>query len=227
MRYLADRASLSSRGVRIHFDISVALTTVLPALSLYYVVFGDPPESVKWMLMLAILPMMAIGHYLVCRYPRALMRLRDYLEQVAEGQVPEMVRSIGEEKDLLAIQKYFNFILEDMKRKMTIIEEQKEKLIELERKEAMTASLTAACHHVGQPATILSAYLGLMKMEESSLSMKFMIHECQNAIDRITDILRKFNHVTHFKVEPYIMTEPTREDGSTRFRERILAIDGI
>jgi signal transduction histidine kinase len=227
MKHVADCASLSSRGVRIHFDISIALTTIIPALALCYVVIREPEESVKWALLLAILPLMALGHYLVGRYPRALMQLRDYLQQVAAGHVPEMVRPIGEEKDMLAIQKYFNLILEDMKLKMRTIEEQKGKLIELERKEAMTASLAAACHHVGQPATILSGYLSLMKSQDASPSMHFMVHECEMATDRITDILRRFNNTTHFEVEPYITTVSRHEDGSARRNERILAIDGI
>lgn len=227
MKHVADCASLSSRGVRIHFDISIALTTVIPSLALCYVVIRDPAESVKWALLLTILPLMALGHYLVGRYPRALMQLREYLRQVAAGQMPEMVRPIGEEKDMLAIQKYFNIILEDMKCKMATIEEQKEQLIELERKEAMTASLAAACHHIGQPATILTGYLSLMKSQEASPSIHFMVHECEMATDRITDILRRFNNMTHFEVEPYITTMLCHEDGAARRNERILAIDGI
>jgi signal transduction histidine kinase len=227
MRHVADCASLSSRGVRVHFDIAIALTTIIPALALCYVAFGEPSESVKWMLLAPIIPLMGLGYYLVGRYPRALMQLRDYLQQVAAGHVPDMVRPIGEEKDLLAIQKYFNLILEDMKHKIMTIEEQKGKLIELERKEAMTASLAAACHHVGQPATILTGYLSLMKSQEASPPMHFMIHECEMATDRITDILRRFNQMTHFKAEPYITTASRREDGSARANERILAIDGI
>jgi signal transduction histidine kinase len=227
MQHVADCASLSSRGMRIHFDISIALTTVIPALVLCYVVIREPSESVKWALLLASLPLMALGHYLVGRYPRALVQLRDYLQQVAAGHVPEMVRPIGEEKDLIVIQKYFNAILEDMKHKMTTIEEQREKLIKMERREAMTASLAAACHHVGQPATILTGYLSLMKCQEASPSMHFMIHECELATDRITDILRRFMHTTNFKAEPYITTTSRHEDGSERVRERILAIEGI
>jgi signal transduction histidine kinase len=227
MKHVADCASLSSRGVRVHFDIAIALTTIIPALALCYVAFGEPSESVKWMLLAPIIPLMGLGYYLVGRYPRALMQLRDYLQQVAAGQVPEMVRPIGEEKDLLVIQKYFNLILEDMKQKMVTIEQQKGKLIELERKDAMTASLAAACHHIGQPATILTGYLSLMKSQEASPSMHFMIHECEMATDRVTDILRRFNHVTHYKAEPYLNAAARHEDGSARINERILAIDGI
>lgn len=97
----------------------------------------------------------------------------------------------------------------------------------LASQEAMMASLAAACHHIGQPATILSGYLGVMGSQEMSPSMHDMIRECQSASDRIADILHSFNHAVCFKTETYMSALSPPGDGSTKFKERILAIDGM
>jgi hypothetical protein len=93
--------------------------------------------------------------------------------------------------------------------------------------EAMSASLAAACHHISQPATVLSGYISLMTLEQTTPSMHDMIHECETATDRITYLLRALNRMTYFKAEPYFSTLLPHEDGSVRLNARILAIDGM
>lgn len=93
--------------------------------------------------------------------------------------------------------------------------------------EAMMASLAAACHHIGQPATILSVCLGVMGSQEMSPSMQDMIRECRSASDRITTTLQAFNHVASFKTEAYISALTPPGAGSSKFKERILAVDGM
>ena len=70
-----------------------------------------------------------------------------------------------------------------------------------EQQSAMLASLGAACHHLGQPAQILMANLSLLKLEHQGDPE--LIETCEQAVDRIAEILYKLNTVTEFKTIPY------------------------
>jgi len=52
------------------------------------------------------------------------------------------------------------------------VERQREELIEAERQRVMFESIGAACHHLGQPVTVLSTYLQLMQRKEKDPSQR-------------------------------------------------------
>jgi PAS domain S-box-containing protein len=66
---------------------------------------------------------------------------------------------------------------------------------------AMLASLGAACHHLGQPAQILMANLAMLKINYQGDTE--IIETCEEAVDRIGELLRKFNTVTEYQTVPY------------------------
>ncbi|MDD2235860.1 MAG: PAS domain-containing protein [Kiritimatiellae bacterium] len=79
-----------------------------------------------------------------------------------------------------------------------------------EQQKAMIASLGAACHHLGQPAQILMANLAMMKMNYQGDPE--LIDSCEEAMDRIGEILRKLGSVTEYKTVPYAQGQDHRSD---------------
>ena len=65
------------------------------------------------------------------------------------------------------------------------LEKQRAGLMEAERQRVMLESLGAACHHLGQPATVITAYLHLMKDSETSPERMVMIKNCLEAVEAL------------------------------------------
>ncbi len=77
-----------------------------------------------------------------------------------------------------------------------------------EQHRAMLASLGAACHHLGQPATVLLANLEMLKMDkikDSEVFTEIVGLSCE-AAERIAEILHKMKEVEEFRTTRYIST---------------------
>ena len=95
-------------------------------------------------------------------------------------------------------------------------------LIQAETQRAMIESLGAACHHIGQPATVIGTYLTMMSKRETDAQLSAMIAECRVAMDKISDVLERMRNVTEFHSEPY---RPTVGSGPPRTDEHILDLN--
>jgi len=101
------------------------------------------------------------------------------------------------------------------------VEQQRGELIKAERQRVMFESIGAACHHLGQPVTVLSTYLQLMQMQEKDPALLEMVNSAMDSVSSITDILERLRRVNAYQTEPYLSVSdlnPSRTD------ERILAI---
>ena len=78
--------------------------------------------------------------------------------------------------------------------------------LETERQRVMLESLGAACHHLGQPATVLLANLGIMrkKADAQSPDLKSLIHMSLDAAESLSEILHKLNAVNEYRTTPYL-----------------------
>lgn len=94
----------------------------------------------------------------------------------------------------------------ELRRTITL---QRDKLLEADRHRVMIESLGTACHHIGQPATVISAYLQLMQAQETDEEMKDMIETCLQASDAMAGILQQLLHVSQYQTTPYL---PGAED---------------
>lgn len=77
-----------------------------------------------------------------------------------------------------------------------------------EQHRAMLASLGAACHHLGQPATVLLANLEMLKQDrikDSEVFTEIVGLSCE-AAERIAEILHKMKEVEEFRTTRYIST---------------------
>ena len=115
---------------------------------------------------------------------------------------------------------HFMFALADLQRAVLgalqktemhrTIEEQRRTLLEAERQRVMIESLGAACHHLGQPATVIMACLSLMRRGRPSPEMEEVIAQCEAAARAIEDILKRLNRVSEYRTIPYL---PGMSDG--------------
>jgi len=93
---------------------------------------------------------------------------------------------------------------------------------EAERQRVMLESLGAACHHLGQPATVLLANLGIMqkKLGESSDDMvKELIGSSISAAETLGEILHKLNTVNEYKTTRYLEGREGPDSAENRILE--------
>ncbi|OGV41357.1 MAG: hypothetical protein A2X46_16130 [Lentisphaerae bacterium GWF2_57_35] len=91
------------------------------------------------------------------------------------------------------------------------LEYQREQLLQAERQRAMITSVATACHHLGQPAMVIMAYLQMMQMKESSPDMKDMIQNCLNASQGIADILHRLQGISEYRTIPYLSSASSND----------------
>jgi DNA-binding NtrC family response regulator len=103
------------------------------------------------------------------------------------------------------------------------ITEQKNRLIDAERQRVMIESLGAACHHIGQPATVISSYLQLMQDQEKDEKIQQMITACMEASDSMANILQQLMQVSQYRTSPYLPGEENQS--SDNDRDSIIAIN--
>ena len=93
---------------------------------------------------------------------------------------------------------------------------------EAERQRVMLESLGAACHHLGQPATVLVANLGLLRKRigKTDAENARLLQSCIDAIGSLGKTLHKLNAVNEYRTTDYLSGD---EDGEAA--SRILDID--
>jgi DNA-binding NtrC family response regulator len=101
------------------------------------------------------------------------------------------------------------------------LERQRRQLVEAERQRVMVESLGAACHHLGQPATVIATCLHMIRKGESDPARLRMLDECVAASDAVCDILRRLLDITAYRTEPY---RPRADVDPPRPDEHILAL---
>jgi len=204
------RSSIASRGAWAHFVISIALISIIPALTilmlltvgrLYPAVFTPTIRTV----ISAVAAGLAIfGYFLLAKYPYTILTLKNHLRTMAEGQYPDKIQLIGQESDIEVIEKYLNLLVFQTQAKIAIIEQQREIVLHAERNRVMIESLGAACHHLGQPTCMLTSYLDMINVAETDPEKKKLLNECVAAAGEIADILHKLQQITTYRTEDYL-----------------------
>jgi len=88
------------------------------------------------------------------------------------------------------------------------IKAQEQELLDAERQRVMLQSLGAACHHLGQPLTVINTYLAMMREKETSADMQQMIQACTKAAEGVSDVMNRLRHVSTYRTEPYLPLAP-------------------
>ena len=213
------------RTTRYQFTVAVAIMSAIPLLAFGYLVaqgiLGNPMRQ-ESILLLSVwsVALVLLGILLLRRHVVEVGRLRRYLELMANGGVPEGgVRTSTE--DFLAMAKALGTVMEHADEKVRAMEEQSRSRLQTEQQRVMVETVGAACHHLGQPATVIGVYLDLMKKKEMSPEMQRLIDECQLAAADVSGILHRLQGVARYETEPYL---PSLNGDSKRSDERILKI---
>jgi signal transduction histidine kinase len=214
-----------SLGTRQQFVVAVALMSVIPLLAFAYVLGNaymtrSLDVGTIYFLLPSIVSLMALGVMLLARHTIEVGRLRQYLEEISRGGAP-LVTATHSSADFAAIQRSLGAVIKQGSEKMKVMEAQSRALVQAEQQRVMSETVGAACHHLGQPATIIRGYLDLMKRAEVSPEMKAMIQECQAATEEVATVLSRLKGVGQYETEIYLKSTETRTGHSD---ERILKI---
>ncbi|MEI7881294.1 MAG: hypothetical protein WCI95_10505, partial [bacterium] len=173
-----------------------------------------------FLLLPSIVGMMALGAMLLVRHTLEVNRLRRYLEEMSRGGEP-LVAADQSSEDFVAIQRSIGAVIKQGSEQVREIEAHSKALVQAEQQRVMVETVGAACHHLGQPATIIRGYLELMKRSEVSPEMRAMIQECQAATEDVATVLHRLKKVGQYETEPYLTA---KEERAGRADERILKI---
>jgi methyl-accepting chemotaxis protein len=225
-------ASLAVRSAQSQALIAILLIMVIPSLSMFYV--GTIYDTGQLTFPLAALIIMLtilvarLGYVILRKYPDNIMKLRQYITEIAEGTLPERITltDTTDSDDLKYIEESFNSVLEEMRRQLAMkeeqlrtehmlretVEQQHQVLLEAERHRVMIQTLGAACHHIGQPATVLQVRLSLLQKFVTDAKEVEEIEGCVEAVKRIADILHQLQKISLFRTMPYIRSEGTTDE---------------
>lgn len=94
---------------------------------------------------------------------------------------------------------------------------------EAERRRVMLESLGAACHHLGQPATVLLANVGIIqrRIQSDDPTVQELLTSSISAAETLGEILHKLNSVNEYKTMQYLRSS---EEGEPSDSSRILDI---
>lgn len=233
------KASLVRLDAKNQAKIALVLLAIIPSLSLFYIsatVIRNPGALSPWLILLIFILTVSIaffGFLVLLKYPKNILKLREYITEIAQGTLPEKIQlaHTQDSDDIRYIEENLNCVLEEMHHRVETaeeqlriehalcktIEQQQETLLEAERQRVMIQTLGAACHHIGQPATVLQVQMDLLLSHVTDDEEIEKITECAQEVHRITDILQQLQRTSTFRSIPYIDSENPLDD-------RIIAI---
>ena len=212
--------------------IAIILLSIIPSLAMFYVGVmhekGGLTSSVIGLILVLTFLVARLGYVVLRKYPDNIMKIRQYITEVAEGTLPEKISltdTMGSD-DLKYIEESFNSVLKEMRRQLETaeeqlrtehmlketIEEQQQTLLEAERHRVMIQTLGAACHHIGQPATVLQVRLDILKKFVSDARELEEIEGCVESVQRISDVLHQLQKISMFRTIPYIHSGDSVDD---------------
>lgn len=191
------------------FFVGMVLVSCIPVLVLLALLLPGPLQrslqgADLWTVASLVLCLVALGYAVLIKYPVNTIRLRRYLSQLAHDELPAEIQLLTGEDDLSSIEDYMTRIVQTTAERIRLLEKQSADLVEAERQRVMIESLGAACHHLGQPATVITAYLSLMEKREVDPEISEMIAQCKEAAQVISDILIRLPRVAQYRTEPYL-----------------------
>jgi hypothetical protein len=240
-----DRISLQSRRSRYHLKIAIALIVVIPMLSFCLLGASVLTTAVNYSFMTHVVIIAmgllcgAAGYGMLLQYPANIERMRDYLARIASDDLPEHVTLRLGEQDSSDIERYLNVVIKALHDRierldtelalsqelLETIRAQSGQLVAAEQQRVMLESLGAACHHLGQPATILRLYLSRVRDLRPEVLSHDEFSACNRAVEDISDILMKLKSVSEYRTMPYATHVDAAKDEPDTSRVRIVDIE--
>ena len=203
------RLSLSRRGAWGQVAIAAILITVLPALIIVWACLCRLNGiSLSPAVALAAggggVSVILLGYTLLLKYPVSIVRLRSYLRTLAGGGIPELVPLSNDEDDLDAVQRYMEIVVKMAEDRIRMLKTQYDVELELERQRVMVESIGAMCHHVSQPATVMSMCLHCLRDNPSPEQVLETLNEFEKAYNAMAEMLEKLRLTSYYCAESYL-----------------------
>lgn len=233
--------SLGTLDARTQAKIAIVLMAVIPSLTLFYLgtVVGTSSSGFTTPMLLLIVLLttsVAVPGFMILRqYPENILKLRAYITEISCGVLPEKIELANTQSsdDIKYIESNLNLILNALRARIQqteeqlrveqhlrkTVEEQQATLLEAERHRVMIQTLGAACHHIGQPATVLQLRMDFLEKFVTGDEEMEEFKACVKAVQSISEILHKLQQISNFRTVPYIQEAGDGPD------DRILAID--
>jgi signal transduction histidine kinase len=207
--WLAVAWSMGRYGSAAQFLVAILLTSILPIIAMFYVMGSSALDrelgrGELWALGSSVVVLVICGYVVLLRYPVDIVKLRTNLEALAGGNLPVNVSLSKNENDIEAIEHHMHDIVQQTETRIRTIQDQTQSLLAAERQRVMIESIGAACHHLGQPATVLTAYLEILNREATSEEAHRMLEQCHKASEAMAEILHRLQTVAEYRTEPYL-----------------------
>ena len=190
--------SLISRGARAQFAVGIALISVIPLLVfLCFNVtdgFGETATLYQNLFVIILLTTAAgSGYVILQKYPVNIVRLRGYLERVISGELPEQVLLFKGEDDIVVVERCLNLILERLKERLELLQEEKKKLqqqlYQAQKMESMGMMAAGAAHDFNNLLTCIMGSISLLSdhlpREPGALRL---VQDMELAVQRAADL---------------------------------------
>lgn len=176
--------------------LATALMAVVPTLSFFYIgilrVTGRGLPFVAEALASVCTVILAVsGYRIMCKFPNNIVRIRDHIEKVTKGVLPEkfvLTQSVNSD-DIAFIENNFNAMLEEMNNRLAVIRRRLEYEFrlrqEVEQKEQAVSRLKNYPQLVQQ---VCLAWRQTIKICASLQSKVFMLKKHANSIEEMKNI---------------------------------------
>ena len=187
-----------SRGARVQFAIGVALISVIPLLVFWYfnVVGGVPDNAfgLQIIMMVALVTAVAAAGYAILqKYPLNIIRLRGFLEQVIDGDLPEQVQLLKAEDDIEAVERCLNVILKQLKERLELLQQEKkslqQQLYQAQKMESMGLMAAGAAHDFNNMLTSIMGSVSLLSDHlPKNPSASELVQDLETAVQRAAEL---------------------------------------
>ncbi|MEI7437365.1 MAG: hypothetical protein WCL16_11250 [bacterium] len=221
--------SLSHRGAWGQVIVSAILITIIPALVLARVLvchfngITQPPVEL-WISIAVVVVVITLGYTLLLKYPVSIVRLRHYLRTISSGEIPDQVNLTEDEDDLAAVKHYMELIVKMAEDRIGLLQKNHAVELEAERQRVMVESIGAMCHHVGQPATVISMCLYRLRNNPDPGDACEILTDCTAALNSLSEVLDKLRAVSNYSTEHYMQSSPAPAGLAEQPEARIIKI---
>jgi len=211
--------SLSQRGTWGHIIVALILITILPLLITGWLWksqldgIGLPHALIAAAATIVTLLVFS-GYGLLIKYPVSITRLRRYLQTLSAGDLPDQVSLTQNEDDIAAVQRHLEKVIALAEERIRLLEHKHQADLGLEKQRVMVESIGAMCHHLGQPATVMSLCLYRLKHNPAAADIPEIMREIEEAFDSMTAILDQLRDIPSYASEPYLSSSPQNPNES-------------
>lgn len=157
------QGSSVNRDGRYQFFFAMVLTAVIPVLAVIYLLTiaraGEVHPVQVYLMAVCLAVLTVVGYSLMYKYPVAIMRVRETLRHIVEGDLPETVSLRTADLEIRNIEQAINLIVQQLKRRIENVQREKwaieQELFQSQKLEAMGVMAAGIAHEVNTPAQFI------------------------------------------------------------------------